>query len=144
MSFTQPLFPEMDANVIDPTTNFQNIPTLVDLKEKQQIFQDQSEQKKIFESQAKNREKKWYAPWLGQGALALASVAIVATSLYLINPPLTQKKRKDELTSETQSVVWVIVICAFVFVLVMFLPTLIKIASEFIYKRNDTKSSEKD
>lgn len=123
-------------DIIDPITNFQSIPGLVDLKEKTQVFENQKEQKKILENQCKKQEvKKWYHFWITQGMLALVVAGITAILLYIFNPPMTQRKRKDEYTSEKQSFVKVLGICFLIFILVLVLPEIIRLINVLLNKK---------
>ena len=135
-----PLVYQEDYSLIDPVTNFRNIPGLVDLKQKDQIFEDQKEQKKILEKQCKKQEdKKWYQGWLAQGILAIVSSGLTVILLYVFNPPMTQQKRRDDYTSEKQSVLKVIAVCFFVFLLVLLLPECIRLVNSFFYKKKQNK-----
>lgn len=126
-----------DTSLIDPATNFKNLPSLTDLKNSEKIFEEQNEQKKLLEQHQheKQKDKKWYHFWLGQGILALVAAGITAVLLYVFNPPITQQKRRDELTSEKQNWVKVLAMCFFVFLLVLLLPEVIRLVNTMIQKK---------
>jgi hypothetical protein len=128
-----------DTSLIDPATNFNELPSLTDLKQSEKIFEEQNEQKKILEQhhqiREQQKEKRWYHFWLGQGILALAAAGITAILLYVFNPPITQQKRRDELTSEKQNWVKVLAMCFFVFLLVLLLPEVIRLVKTMIQKK---------
>ncbi len=129
-----------DASLIDPVTNFQNIPGLVDLKRKEEVYTDQQQQKQILEKECKKQgEKKWYHAWLTQSILAIVGSGFTAVMLYIFNPPISQQKRRDEFTSEKQSVVKVLAMCFFVFLLILLLPEFIRLVSVLIYKKKQNK-----
>lgn len=68
------------------------------------------------------------------------SAGVVAALLYLFNPPITQLKRTDDLTSEKQAWWKVLAACFFVLLLVLLLPEFIRLANHMMNKRKSKKS----
>lgn len=65
--------------------------------------------------------------------LGIASVSAILTALilYIVNPPLTQRKRVDDLTRERQDWRWVLITCFIVFILVFVMPEIFKLLHLF-------------
>jgi len=128
------LLPFKNEELLDPTINFNTIPSIPSLKKLNEVYQDQKEQKNILQKNFKKKEK-WYSKWLTQGILAIISSIIIALLLFIINPPITQKFNKDENISEKQDWKKVLIMCVIVFLLVLLLPEIIRLTNILIYKK---------
>lgn len=127
------LLPFKNEELLDPTLNFNAIPTIPSLKKLNEVYQDQKEQKNILQKNC-NKKEKWYYVWLTQGILAIISSIIIALILFITNPPISQKKNKDKSISEKQNWKKVLIICIIVFLLVLLLPEIIRLTNTLIYK----------
>src|SRR4051812_43356954 len=89
--------------MLDPVTDFGGLPTITNLRKTQQTMADHQAQKNALQMSCKKLEqKKWYHTLAIQSVIALLSGGFVALLLYAFNPPITQKKSGDSLTSEKQ------------------------------------------
>lgn len=122
--------------LIDPALDVKSLPNIAELGQTQRILEEQSEKKEILQLQCKKAEdKKWYHIWLAQGILAIAAAGLVAILCYAVNPPITQKKRKDGYTSEKQDWKKVLLFTFFVFLIVLLLPEFIRLVTLLTHKK---------
>lgn len=96
------------------------------------------EKEKLKLRKKKQSESVWKSIYVVQLVSAIVVVLATAIALYLINPPLTQKKRKDPYTNEKQDWKKVLFVLFIVFVLVFLLPVLVRL---FLKLRNSSLSS---
>jgi hypothetical protein len=111
----------------DPSTKLTAIPTQTEARE--MLHADRQEHTETLLNAAKNKNSskinlltKIYGTQIG---LAIASALISAGLLYWVNPPITQYKRKDTITSEKQDYRKVLVVCSLVLILVFVGPELL-------------------
>jgi hypothetical protein len=126
------------SNLLDPLAinkmQFDNSlkQTPLDYEKTQKVFDNNQEQQKLCK---KVETKKWYHILATQAIIALIPSGITVLLLYIFNPPMTQLKRTDDMTSEKQDWKKVLALTVFVFLITLLLPEVIRLIAMMIYKR---------
>lgn len=121
-------FDDLDGiHRFDPSTRLKEIPTEGEARE--MLHAERQENTENLLKAAKNRTNgniniltKIYGTQIG---LAIGSALLGAGLLYWINPPITQCKRKDSLSSEKQDYRKVLIVCTLVLISVFVGPELL-------------------
>jgi hypothetical protein len=75
-----------------------------------------------------NKNRAMYMIYGTQAALAVIGASLTAVLLYIINPPITQKKRPDSMTCTGQDWRKVFLMAFIVLLLIILIPELFKLA----------------
>ena len=115
-------------NLLDPVdvgnyrNSYYNSP---ELENSIKMIETNQEQSKLH-SQLDNK-KKWYSILATQAILSIIPVIFSIFFILLFNPPITQKKRKDELSVEKQDWIKVLIFISLAFLLALITPEVIRI-----------------
>lgn len=117
---------------IDPDLLVDLPPTNFELAQQAREYRENRAQALAAAAYEPPKKKHFFAKIYGtQLGIASISALITALILYIINPPLTQRKRTDDLTREKQDWRWVLITCFIVFILVFVMPEIFKILHLF-------------
>lgn len=110
---------------------------------------ERQQKQSILDNDQKQKEREQKTAWgllIGtQIGVATISALISTALLYIVNPPISQKKTQDNMVSEGQDWKKVLLITLIVFFIVLFIPTFIKFFKtgyEFVLKKREEKQQK--
>jgi len=85
------------------------------------------DKKIVNDKKEKDLSSLWKSTYMIQLLASVVAAVVAAISLYLINPPLTQKKRTDPYTSEKQDWRKVLFVVFLVFIFAFLIPIIVRL-----------------
>lgn len=114
---------ENNLQIQDPSSRYDPIPGLERIVKDKILYE---EKKKKKQDEKKKNFFDFFTKLYGtQIGLALLTSGISLGILYIVNPPLSQQKRRDRFSSEKQSWQIVLIICVIIFLIVLVGPEIV-------------------
>lgn len=110
--------------LLDPSTPFRQVPTSTDLRSQLHLQRNDAaaELAVMHRPPQDTLLRRLYTSQIGLAVLSFFGTAVL---LYLVNPPVTQVRRRDNRTAEKQDWRWVFLLSLLVAVLVYIMPDLL-------------------